>query len=146
MPKGAYNWNGKKGYALGGALIGAALILEIIRYKGKCKTVVREALLRAATNRDQTSPDYGCHTWSRSKGDDLHKEAPAEEHAAKTSNWPSAILDQQRKYTVFQACSYATNTKEEPQPLSANSSHEHQRIAPKRSHLSHSVPHLNIRW
>ena len=33
MPKGTYNWNGKKiGYTLGGTLIGAAPILEIIRY------------------------------------------------------------------------------------------------------------------
>ena len=32
MPKGSYNWNRKNRYALGGALIGAAPILEIIRY------------------------------------------------------------------------------------------------------------------
>ena len=33
MPKGTYNWNSKNAwYALGGALIGVAPILEIIRY------------------------------------------------------------------------------------------------------------------
>ena len=45
--------------------------------------VVREVFPRAATNRDQTFPDYGCHTGSQSKGGDVREEAPAEERAAK---------------------------------------------------------------
>ena len=64
----------------------------------------------------------------------------------KTSKRPSAIFDLRRKYTVFRAPSYAANTKEEPQPLFANSSRERRRNVPKRSQLSHAVPHINIRW
>ena len=64
----------------------------------------------------------------------------------KTSKRPLAILDLRRKYTVFRARSYAANTKEEPQPLFANSSRERRRNVPKRSQLSHAVPHINIRW
>ena len=53
--------------------------IYIYIYKEKCKTVVHEVLPRAATNRDQTFPDYGRHTGSQSKGGDLCEEAPAEE-------------------------------------------------------------------
>ena len=42
----------------------------------------------------------------------------------RNSKQTSAILDLWRKYTVFRAHSYAANTKEEPQPLFANSSCE----------------------
>ena len=64
----------------------------------------------------------------------------------KTSKRTSAILDLRRKNTVFRARSYAANTKEEPQPLFANSSRERRRKAPKRSQPSYAVPHINIRW
>ena len=47
------------------------------------RTVVREVLPRAAANWDQTFPDYGRHTRSRSKGGDVREEAPVEERAAK---------------------------------------------------------------
>ena len=63
----------------------------------------------------------------------------------KTSKRTSAILNLRRKYTVFRARSYAANTKEESQPLFANSSRERRRKAPKRSQPSYAVPHINIR-
>ena len=47
------------------------------------RTVVRELLPRARTQRHQTFPDYGRHTQSQSKGGDVLKEAPVEECAAK---------------------------------------------------------------
>ena len=57
----------------------------------------------------------------------------------KTSERLSAILDLRRKYTVFHACSYAANTKEEP--LSANSSCER----PSYPFVA-SYTHLIIKW
>ena len=51
-------------------------------YKGVSRTVVREALPRATAHGHQTFPDYERHTRSRSKGGDVHEEAPAEECAA----------------------------------------------------------------
>ena len=54
-------------------------------------------------------------------------------------NW-SCILQKRRSLG-----SYPANTKEEPQPLSANSCYERRPIATIRSQLSHAVPHLNLR-
>ena len=128
----------------GGRLRRPSLLVYI--KKQLSRTVVRELLPRATAHGHQTFPDYGRHTRSRSNGGDVREEAPAEECAAKTSKRPSAIFDLRRKYTVFRARSYAANTKEEPQPLFANSSRERRRNVPKRSQLSHAVPHINIRW
>ena len=110
-----------------------SIYLIYIYKEGLSRTVVREVLPRATTHRHQTFPDYGRH-------------APAEECVAKTSKRPSAILDLRRKYTVFRARSYAANTKEEPQPLFANSSRECRPIMTKRSQPWHAVSHINIRW
>ena len=58
--------------------------LRIYIYKeGLSRTVVREVLPRATAHGNQTFPDYGRHTRSRSKGGDVREEAPAEERAAK---------------------------------------------------------------
>ena len=51
--------------------------------EGLSRTVVREVLPRATAHGHQTFPDYGRHTWSRSKGGDVREEAPAEEREAK---------------------------------------------------------------
>ena len=107
-----------------------ATLLVIYMYKeGVSRTVVREVLPRAKGHGHQTFPDYGRHTRSRSKGGDVRNEAPAEEGAAKTLQTSvSAILDLRKKYAVFRACSYAANTKEEPQPLFANVHEKHPNV------------------
>ena len=60
-----------------------ALQLVYIYKDGLSRTAVRKVLPRATTHRHQTFPDCGRHTRSRSKGGDVHEEAPAEECAAK---------------------------------------------------------------
>ena len=100
--------------------------LQPALYKeGLSRTVVREVLLRATTQRHQTFPYYGRHARSRSKRGDVREEAPAEECAAKKKLKTTVRhLGFTEKLYGFRARSHATNTKEEPQPLFANSSRE----------------------
>ena len=88
------------------------------------RTVVCELLLRATAHGHQTFPDYGRHTRSQSNGATCAKKPLPRSARQKTSKQSSAILNLRRKYTVFHARSYATNTKEEPRPLFMNSSRE----------------------
>ena len=57
--------------------------IAIYIYKEKCKTVVRELLPQASTNRNQTFPAIGRCIRPRSKGVGMHELAAAEERAAK---------------------------------------------------------------
>ena len=105
------------------SLHGPALLFVPTVFPAGCKeglsrTVVRELLPRATTHRHQTSPDYGRHARSRSKGGYVREEAPDEEYAAKNLQTTVRHLGFTEKYTVFRARSYAANTKEEPQPFS----------------------------
>ena len=140
-PPYSIHWTLLQGSPKAGALQLVYIYKEVVS-----RTVVREVLPRATTHRHQTFPDCGRHIRSQSKGATCAKRPLPRSARQKTSNRPSAILDLRRKYTVFRARSYAADTKEDPQPLFANSSCERRRNVPKRSQPWYAVPHINIRW
>ena len=110
------------------------------------RTVVRELLPRATTHGHQTFPDYGRHTRSQSKGGDVREEAPAEERAAKILKTTVRHLGFTEKIYGFPRTFLCCQYKRRTQPLFSNSSRERRLNVPKRSQLSHAVPHINIRW